>query len=236
MVANLVDHLNREWSLFADLLDEDCAAWSARCVPLAGCRTLRHVLSAIRSAPDAVLGFLLSRYQLGEGMAGRVVLQAMLGKLVRMSYTGSAAEEPNALDDLVTHMWCQIASYPLDRRPHSIAANLALDTLKAARQEWLHGREVPVQPAVVGAALEEREMPAEEVDWRAEEIIGAAFELSLITATTRDILMAVYGPEGMSGASAAARWGCSPAAIRRRCSTAVNEQLAPLAQQLRLAA
>lgn len=236
MVANLVDHLNKEWSLFADTLDDDCTAWSAQCLPLEGCRTPAQVLAAIRSDPDTVLGFLLARYQLGERMAGRVTLQAMLGKLVRMSYTGAAADQPNAVDDLVTHMWCQIAKYPLDRRPRSIAANLALDSLKAARQEWIRSREVPVPPALVVAELEAGDPAVQEVEWRAEEIIATAFELSLITSTTRDILVAVYGPEGMSGASAAARWGCSPAAIRTRCATAVREQLAPLAQQLLLAA
>lgn len=237
MVANLVDQLNSEWTLLADALDQGCSGWAPRCLPLSDCHTPAQVLEAIRSAPDTVLGFLLGRYQAGEHVAGRIVLQAMLGKLVRMSYTGVAAEEVHALNDLVAHMWCQIACYPLGRRPHSVAANLALDTLKAARKEWLRAGEVPAPPAAIVAELESREKPAvEEIDWRSEEIIAAAFRRSLITETTRDILVAVYGSEGLSGASAAARWNCSPAAIRTRCTTAVRERLVPLAHQLARAA
>lgn len=241
MVANLVDHLNDEWSLLADNPSNTCIVWSSACGPLAGCSTAASVLAAVQHHPDTVLGFLLGRYRdHGETLAGRTVLQSMLGKLVRMSYTAAASAAACALDDLVTHMWCQIALYPLDRRPHSIAANLALDTLKAAQREWLCASEIPVPTATVVARLEDQERPVtrdviEEIAWTSEGIIDAAFELSLITKTTRDILVAVYA-EGLSGASAAARWNCSPAAIRTRCRTAVKEQLAPMAQQLVLLA
>lgn len=242
MVANLVDHLDDEWFLLADKSADACIVWSKVCKPLAGCSTPAEVLGAVRHHPDTVLGFLVGRYSdHGETLAGRIVLQSMLGKLVRMSYTATAAEEPHALDDLVTHMWCQIACYPLARRPHSVAANLALDTLKAAQCEWSRAGEIPVPTATAVAMLEDQERPVtrdvmEEIAWTAEGLIGAAFELSLITATTRDILVAVYGPEGLSGMSAAARWNCSPAAIRTRCRAAVKEQLAPMAQQMLLLA
>jgi len=237
MVANLVDHLNDEWNRLEDAYDDVCVAWSSRCRPLTSCQTPSQVLKAVRSAPDTVLGFLLQRYQQGDTLGGRIALQAMLGKLVRMSYTGAAAEQPHALNDLVTHMWCQIARYPLNRRPSSIAANLALDTLKAARREWTHTGEIPLPTASVVAELENREPPGPQAtEWQAEDLINAAFELSLITETTRDILVAVYGQEGLSGASAAKRWNCSPAAIRTRCRAAIKEQLTPLAQQLLLAA
>lgn len=243
MVAiNVVDHLNDEWSLLAEIPTDTCMAWSVLCAPLAECGTPAATLAAVRCDPDVVLGFLIRRYSHGETLAGRIVLQAMLGKLVRLSYTAAAAGRPEALDDLVAQMWCQIADYPLDRRPRKIAANLALDTLKVVQREWLNTGEISVPTWVVIATLVDRERPVvrdvmEEIPWTSEAIIGAAFEKSLITETTRDILLAVYGAEGLPGASAGERWGCSPAAIRTRCRTAVKEQLAPLAQQvLRLAA
>jgi len=237
MITNLVDHLDTEWSQICEVPDPHCAAWSTQCGSLHDSRTPAQVLAAIPHNPDTALSFLLKRHRQGETLAGRIVLQTMLGKLVRMSYTGVAADVPHALDDLVTHMWCQIARYPLDRRPRHIAANLALDTYKEACREWLDVHDVPVPPGSLNTALEQQPLPSSrEIEWTADQIIDAAFTLSLITETTRDILAAVYGPEGLSGASAAARWDCSPAAIRTRCRTAVKEQLAPLAQQLLLAA
>ena len=237
MLPNLVDQLNMEWSRICEIPDSHCAAWSKRFPPLAGCYSAGRVLAAIPHEPDATLGFLLLRHRQGETVAGRIVLQTMLGKLVRMSYTGIAANVPHALDDLVTQMWCHIASYPLERRPRHIAANLALDSFKMARREWAATSEVPVTPSALHNALENQASPDHrDITWTAEQLIDAAYALSLITETTRDILVAVYGPEGLSGASAGARWACSPAAIRTRCRAALKEQLTPLAQQLLLAA
>lgn len=242
MVSHLVDHLDDEWSLLADNRTDTCLAWSVLCAPLAGCRTPAGVLAAVRDDPDTVLGFLIGRYRShGETLAGRIVLQAMLGKLVRLSHSSAAYGEPDALDDLVAQMWCQIAVYPLDRRPRKVAANLAMDTFKVVRRGWLSSGEISMPTYAVIAVLLDQERPVtrdvmEEIPWTSEGIICAAFELSLITATTRDILLAVYGPEGLSGAAASERWACSEAAIRTRCRTAVKEQLAPLAQQAMLLA
>lgn len=230
MGPNLVDRLDEEWREVAALPDGECGGWATEQVLLDGCLTPAHVLGKIPDAPDALLAFLIGRYQSGSRVAGRIVLQAMLGKLVRMSYTGTAAGEPRALDDLVTHMWCQIAGYPLARRPRSVAANLALDTLKAAQREWRHHREIPAAPDAVVGELERRQLPEDE-EWTAAAIIMDAFDLGRITQTTRDILLAVYS-EGLSGASAAERWKCSPAAIRTRCRTAIKTQITPLSREL----
>lgn len=234
MTVNLVDRLNHEWSA---LVLEDAGTltdWARACQPLASCHSLDQVLQAVRSAPDEVLGFLIQRCQLGDRTAGRTVLQSMLGKLVKMSYTGVAAQEPNALDDLVTHMWCQIALYPLTARPMRVAANLALDTLKAAQRDWRGGAEVPVPTTAVISALDAGQLSAHSPDPTpsAECLIDAAHRLGLITHTTRDILVAVYGPEELSGERAARRWSCSPAAIRTRCKEAVRGRLAPHADHL----
>lgn len=237
MIHNLVDRLDMEWSRTCDVADPLCEVWAAEFSSLSSCYSPSQVLAAIPHDPDAVLGFLLRRHRRGESIAGRIVLQTMLGKLVRMSYTGVAATVPDALDDLVTQMWCRIASYPVDRRPRHIAANLALDSFKAAHREWTVTSEVPLPPGSLHTALENKPALDEpDLTWTAEQLIEAAYALCLITETTRDILIAVYGEEGLSGASAGARWACSPAAIRTRCRVAVKEQLTPLAQQLLLAA
>ncbi len=237
MAINLVDQLDAEWNAIAGQPNSTIEDWSRLCGPLATCRSLSDALSEVGHAPDVVLGFLIARYQSNDAMAGRTVLQAMLGKVVKMSYTGMAAAEPHSLDDLVTQMWCQIGRYPLDRRPRSIAANLALDTLKAAQREWARSGEIPVPTSVIVAELEEQAAEPCEIDeWTAESLIHTAYQRTLITRTTRDILVAVYGSEGMSGAAAAQRWNCSATAIRTRCRTAVRDRLVPLARQMMAAA
>ena len=67
-------------------------------------------------------------------LAGRVVLQTMLGKVVRLAQ----AHPDVAVDDFVSALWCRIRTYPLTRRPRRIAANLALDTRKDALGRLAH--------------------------------------------------------------------------------------------------
>ena len=236
MPANLVDQLNAEWATLVAHSPVGVREWSRLCQAMSECQSLVDVLPAIRCDADSALGFLLDRYQAGDALAGRTVLQAMLGKLVRMSYTGLAADEPQSLDHLVTQMWCQIGHYPLQSRPQRIAANLALDTLKAAQREWLRSGEIPIAPAAVAARLEDQPVPTPTVDeqdrWTTEYIVGSAYRRGLITRPTHDILLSVYGPDGLTGAAAAQRWHCSPAAVRTRCRVAVTLQLAPLVHRL----
>lgn len=236
MSANLVDQLDTEWADLVATTRSACTLWSDLCEPLRGLHWLDQILDAVRGAPDEVLGFLLDRCHGGDVLAGRTVLQAMLGKLVKMSYTATAVQQPDALSDLVTHMWCQIARYPLDRRPQRIAANLALDTLKAAHREWRGGDlvQIPLSTPAVASHLDRQPPLAPDTDasWTAEALIGAAYDMGRITRTTHDILISIYGTEALSGLAAAARWNCSSTAIRTRCRTAIHKQLQPLVRQL----
>jgi DNA-directed RNA polymerase specialized sigma24 family protein len=232
MPNNLVDRLDQEWR---ELSDNDAPVppeWRAECSALSDCPLLTKVLDAVRAAPDEVLGYLIRRFRCGDTTAGRTVLQSMLGKLVKMSYTGIAAQTPHALDDLVVQMWCHIASYPLAARPQHIAANLALDTLKAAQRGWQTPHEIPMPPATIVRARDTERLSYHSPTTNTVQLVDTAHRLGLITRTTRDILLAVYGPEGLSGAMAAERWSCSPAAIRTRCRDAIRTRLAPHADQL----
>jgi len=158
---------------------------------------------------------------------------------VLMAGSGQARQQVHALDDLVGHMWIQISRYPLLSRPQRIAANLALDTLKAALRDWRttdSSIEVSSAPDIVSDVLDEaRPAPLSNLSTDTKTLLSAAHRLGLISATTRDVLLAIYGPEELSGQRAAERWGCSPQAIRSRCSRAVRE-LAPHAQTLLAAA
>lgn len=208
--------LNREWRWLAD--SADLAPWRASVPELAGAERLDDVLALIAAAPDPVLIALLRLHQRGDELAGRVVLQAMLGALVRR-----AAHDPLAtVDDYVTQMWLHVARYPL-HRSRSVAANLLLDTLKSVvRERHDRTRMVPV------ALVPDQAAPAGGPS--AHDIIGAACTLGLLSESTAAVLRTVYA-DGLAGQAAARRHELSVTALRRRCSDAVR-RLAAHADEL----
>lgn len=171
-------------------------------------------LAQVAGDPDAALWILLAEHAAGDPVAGQVVLRAMVGKLVRL-----AVCDPNArLDDYLAAAWERIATYPLVRR-HRVAANLALDTLKAVKREQRWGPTcVPADPGpAVGA----------------DAVLAAATQLGLLEDGARRALEVVY-VEGCSGPDAARRLGTTPGAVRVRCHRAVA-RLRDNAEKLMLA-
>jgi DNA-directed RNA polymerase specialized sigma24 family protein len=189
-----VARLNREWSWLSEQAPDWSCPWGA---------SLGQVLAAVPDRPDAVLGHLIEACQAGHDRAGRVVVQAFLGKLVRLSRSDSRLQP----DDLVAALWIRLARYPLDRRPAKIAANLVLDTRKdvLAERRELACLNAPPAPdrLTAGAVLE------------------AALSLELVSEPTARIVATVYA-DGLTSAKAAARHATSPAAVRWRCSDAVR--------------
>lgn len=224
----IVDALNADWQLLQGGRGSTVQQWAIDHPALARCRTLDDVLLAVRVRPDAAMAALLGEESSGDQLGARVVLQAMLGKVVRMAGRDARAE----VDDYVAAMWCRIRTYPLSDRPSRVAANLALDTLKSVKQEtqWSrHGDEVVAVPP--GAVLDR--LYAETLDRAgadhntglaastADSVLAAAGELGLIDSHTRQVLTSVYA-DGLSGRDAAERHQTTPAMIRFRCSRGVR--------------
>lgn len=218
-----VDALNAEWAVLTDVTGMRVEGWAGRHQVLAGCRSLPDVLDAIRRAPDAALHALLTEVAGGDQLAGRVALQTMLGKLVRMARTDRAA----TLGDYVAALWCQICTYPLAARPVRIAANLALDTLKAVQREqrWPGRERVTTWPpgeawtAVCDGASAARRQG---VGPAAPQVLQVARSERLIDRQTCDLLTTVY-VDGLSGEHAAARHATTPGSLRVRCSRGVRQ-------------
>lgn len=217
--------MDREW---AALQDDDevsavCRGWAGRHAVLAGCVRPEEVRARVRDAPDAVLLALLEKVASGDVLAGRVVLQALLPKVVRMAALDPAAR----VDDYVTALWCEIAAYPVARRRTAVAANLALDTLKAVHRERRPARDVVMPPHLVVVAADRRSeqllghTPREVARPSAEAVLRLAREHRLVDPVTRALLRSVYA-EGLSGAAAGRRHGLSVGAVRSRCSRAVR--------------
>jgi DNA-directed RNA polymerase specialized sigma24 family protein len=222
---SIVDALNRDWDELVHRHRGSLPCWFRRHEALAGFESLDDLLAAAQGQPDAILGALLTEVSKGDQLAGRVVLQALLGRIVRM-----ASRDPSAgVDDYVAALWCQIQTYPLGSRPVRIAANLSMDTLKAvyAERRWLRWGEVTPWPPEVFW----EDQHCRGVDWAcgsdvspplsAASVLRVGRDHALIDDSTHALLVSVYVHE-LSGAEAAERHRTSPASVRVRCSRAVR--------------
>ena len=153
---DVVEALDREWRELDRRHPGTVSRWADRHDVLASCRSFDDVLSAARLCSDPVLAALLTEVSMGDQLAGRVALQALIGRMVRM-----AQRDPRAgTDDYLARLWCAINSYPLHKRPARIAANLSMDTLKAVSREhrWIGRGDVTLWPS--SESLEELLSPA----------------------------------------------------------------------------
>lgn len=203
-LTNRLTALNAEWAELAR--QPPPRAWRTESA-LRGIATLAEVLHTVRANPDAALLALLRRQAAGDVLAGRCVLQAMLGKLVRLAVADPVA----VLDDYLAAAWERIATYPVDRRPCRVAANLALDALKSVKRQ--RARETLALPAWRLGSGPATDDP--------HAVLEAGERLGLIDAATRRVLTCVY-VEGRTSRSAAARLGTSADAVRWRCSRGVR--------------
>ena len=138
--ATLAGRLNLEWARLCEApsSDEALNRWAVAQPVLAGARSLDDLRAWVGcddvEARDAVLLALLELAQSGEQLAGRTVLQAMLGKAVRVGNAVAGrpdmhGDREEAVSVAVAALWQVIATYPVIARPSRVAANLALDTV-----------------------------------------------------------------------------------------------------------
>ena len=217
-----VSELVREFEWLSERGTPRVALWADRQPALAGCVELGDVLKAVRADPDPALHALLSELRAGCLLAARVVLHALLPKMIVMS----RADRGAFVMDYVAHLWLRNLDYPLDRRPQRIAANLARDTLKAVQAERRQGvvllephrfTEVPV--------LVDPDPPR-----KTRGLLRTALDRGLVDPHTHAILASVYA-DGFSAKEAARRYGVSPITIQRRCRRGVK-RLAAHADEL----
>jgi hypothetical protein len=223
----IVEALDRDWYELVRDHRTAVADWADRHEALARCRSLDDVLSVARLNSDPVLAALLAEVSVGDQLAGRVVLQALIGRLVRMAQRDRRAR----IDDYLAHLWCVIGSYPLQRRPLRIAANLSMDTLKAVSQErrWLARGGVTLLPS--SESLEELLEPTgldgspydspPPVDIEVRQVLEASRRLQLIDDSDAALLRSIYA-DGMSGSQAAGHLHTTAGTVRVRCSKVVR--------------
>lgn len=213
-----VRELSREFESLIGSSTPLVAAWSGLHPALAGCVDLRDVVEAIRAAPDPALHALMREVGDGCPLAARVILQALLPKALLLSRSDRSATAM----DYVAHLWLRIIDYPLARRPHRIAANLVLDTLKAVRAErgqalvLLEPQELTELSGIVGPPEPTRVTRG---------LLRTALDRSLVDPHTHNVLATVYA-EGLSTEETAKRFGVTPNTIRRRCTRGIRAMAA----------
>jgi hypothetical protein len=111
--------------------DADWALWADATLAAPLSVTAHEALQRARQDGDPWLALLIGATQSGDELAGRCVVQAVLGRLVAIARRDSRLD----LDQLVGALWLRIRSYPLERRPRAIVSNLVLDARKDAAAE-----------------------------------------------------------------------------------------------------
>jgi DNA-directed RNA polymerase specialized sigma24 family protein len=223
----IVGALDQEWRELVGMHPEAVMGWAVRHAALAPCQSLDDVLFAAKHSPDAVLAALLAEVSAGDRLAGRVVLQALVGRIARM-----AQRDPRSgIDDYLVALWQVINNYPLARRPVRILANLSMDTLQAVTRErsWVGRSGLRLCPSI--ELLEELLEPAgldgrpidsaPLVELEARRVLEVSSLLCLIEKPDAALLTSIYA-DGLTGAQAARRFHISASNVRVRCSRAVR--------------
>jgi len=165
------------------------------------------------AAADRVLVALAARART-DAIAARALLQALMPGMVRLAHRHAGVGRPDAATDVVGYAIERIRTYPFERRPRAIAANVLLDV-----HQWMC-RDRRKAPDTVGWNSEaegvvarhgERVEPAEHVI----DLVGDALREGVLTTEDAAILLApVLG--ATDDVEVAALEGIKPKSIARR--------------------
>lgn len=187
--SGAVGALNAEWEILGARPAPE--AWGSRSA-LADHATPGALLDHHRATPaahDAILHALLTLAHDGDTLAARTVLQAMLGKVVRLSRTAAARGLDDPIETTIAAAWETIAGYPLHRTA-GIAGRLALDTLHRIPQPnqrttpvdhpVLEGLTEPVPPLGSGEPEDPTEQLTQLLIWAQQTGTLATAEIQLL--------------------------------------------------------
>lgn len=236
--SGYLGHLNADWVGIADTFTPP--TWGRSCAQLEEAVDLGEVLTAINRAAaagqDTILHALLTLHHDGDEVAGRVVLQTMLGSVQRLILTARFRQLEDIAACAVEAMWSAIANYPLRRRV-SVAANLSLEALSALQKA--------TQAPLPAGELLEHQIHREQLCGRlepdsaadpAEEAARAlawAYDQGVLDQEEVRLLALTYLSENRpSSAELAAEYGVSDVALRKRQSRAVAKLAAAVSDRL----
>lgn len=223
-----IGQLNAEWrDLYADR--DLPKAWIAGALPRPPAtygQLLADIAGGTKARTDALLHALLVRHRDQDPTAGRVVLQVMLGSTHNLIRTAAARHLDDPAAEAIEATWATISRYPLHRTT-SVAANVALDSLKALSR--------PVEaPLPAGDTLRthlDRQAlsgrlhapDAIHADEEALELLKWAHDHDVLDREAITLLARVYlGEQPADYAALAEVYGVTQPALRKRISRAVT--------------
>lgn len=229
----VIGQLNREWAQLQGAVD---APWLASLtVQLGDDRSgsvddvLRVIATGAPSDIDRTLHALLGYMAAGDTTAGRVVLQAMLPKCVRLARSARKHGVDGAEGAVLAAMWDTICHYPL-QHVTGIPGRLALQTLGAVRGRT-HGVE-PVRPLSLDAlpleSIPDR-LPSgpqhEQITLRLMSFLTWAQDSGVLKPSEVQLLARMHlsaDADELNLARIAVELGCTAATARQRYSRAVR--------------
>jgi hypothetical protein len=220
VTMTLFTELDAEWPEFGASSPAVAAlqTWARTDLPLEGFEDLRAVVhfvqrSGRRSRGDEVLACLAARAP-SDPLAARALLQVVLYGLIRIAadFRSAAHSEEEAASVAVAIAYERIRTYPIERRPHGIAANILLDTRQGVSRSLCRQRVSEVLTADVGRDAAEAAGAS-----AADEVLGLIDE----AVRTRKLriedarLIVLSRVAGVPIAELAAFRGCAPQSLRR---------------------
>lgn len=220
--------------------------WGRLEADLAGYDRPYAIVDAVDSASpvtqDRMLLSLIRLTQSGHQLAGRIALQLMLPKLGKMALRIAGTDSDNAWSEdrrhiVVAEFWDVLATYPVDRRPSKVAANLALDTLyRATAGSRTQASDIPVDPTgTVLRILDEQAREDVESHVIRDACLSSETDLpgllnwavanGTITQADSELMITVY-------LRTPSRAGRFPDAVRQRCSRARRQLTAAVSLEL----
>lgn len=230
--------------------------WALTCDLITGCRTLyeirqvvrRHDAEGNREAVDEILRFLLQAGADGDQLAYRCLFDMFANLAIYVSF-GESRRQLFSFDELredaMYALWETIATYPLQRRPTKVAANLKMEIVKrlsrsSRDRSTVRNAEVPTEVtdttlATSGSLVYRKGggstggAPAGAVD-EILEVIAWGLDAGAITQDHAALLTRVY----CTGDSRQAAYeeGLSWPALRQRCSRATRALAAAVQQAI----
>jgi len=225
--------LNNDWAALCELhagrdvpptWQEHLPEWALPPVTRADC-LLDDLCALVRDRDDATVCGLIRLTQMGDQLAGRIVIQALLPKLRAVS----RRDPRHGVEDYVNVAWTRLMTYPLDVRARAVVVNIALDCLKLlTRQDgrrpetcvpWLTEPAAPTPPRV-GTIWGDTDTPDSVRDY-VDALLDLADRDGWASQKGTAVVRSVY-IDGMSGHEAAARHAISHDMVRYHCSHTIR--------------
>lgn len=221
MAMELFTMLDAEWDELAasGAAADALRTWASEDGALAGFEDLRAVLAYVqrRRRPlesDRVLA-VLARRAGHDVLAARMLLQAMIPGLINIAtaFRTATFSDEEVASVVVAAAYERIRTYPFDRRPRCVAANVLLDTRQAVSRSLCRPRVPEVLFGDVGGlAIEPPEVSATD---ELLTLIDEAVRLRQLRVEDARLIVLTRVAD-VPVAEIAAREGCPPQSVRRR--------------------